>query len=144
MSDLTATVDYAMGGVLDLASNSATWQNAASLVRAQRRQALGTKFSGQIPRAGTRVIASYRWTNGSGLTPVDMFNASAGQTDPFFSIFVRQPIPTSKLLPGKMEALVDIRNLLAQGYVPVVGQDGSTVYLVQSARSVRGGLAFTF
>jgi hypothetical protein len=28
--------------------------------------------------------------------------------------------------------------------VPVVGPDGSTVYLVQSARSVRGGLAFTF
>jgi hypothetical protein len=39
---------------------------------------------------------------------------------------------------------VDIRNLLAQGYVPVLGQDGHTVYLVQSARAIRGGLAFTF
>jgi len=28
--------------------------------------------------------------------------------------------------------------------VPVIGPDGNTVYLVQSARSVRGGLAFTF
>jgi hypothetical protein len=43
-----------------------------------------------------------------------------------------------------MEALIDIRNLLAQGYVPVVGNDGQTVYLVDSARSVRGGIAFTF
>jgi hypothetical protein len=43
-----------------------------------------------------------------------------------------------------MELLIDIRNLLAQGYVPVIGSDGSTVYLVQSARSVRGGLAFNF
>jgi hypothetical protein len=43
-----------------------------------------------------------------------------------------------------MEALVDVRNLLAQGYVPVVGQDGQTVYLVQSARAIRGGVAFTF
>lgn len=144
MSDLTATVDYAMGGVLDLGARSATWQDVSGLLRAQRRQALGTKFSGRIPRAGTKVIASYRWTNGSALTPVDMFNASAGQTDPFFSIFLRQPIPGSRIFPGKMEALVDIRNLLAQGYVPVVGQDGSTVYLVQSARAVRGGLAFTF
>lgn len=144
LSDLTATFDYALGGVLDLGANGATWQDVSGLLRAQRRQALGTKFSGRIPRAGTKVIASYRWTNGSGLTPVDMFNASAGQTDPFFSIFVRQPIPTSKLFSGKMEALVDIRNLLAQGYVPIVGQDGSTVYPVQSARAVRGGLAFTF
>jgi len=26
----------------------------------------------------------------------------------------------------------------------VVGQDGRTLYLVQSARTVRGGVAFTF
>jgi len=26
----------------------------------------------------------------------------------------------------------------------VIGPDGNTVYLVQTARSVRGGLAFTF
>ena len=43
-----------------------------------------------------------------------------------------------------MEALIDVRNLLAQGYVPVVGQDGQTVYLVQAARSVRGGVTITF
>jgi hypothetical protein len=43
-----------------------------------------------------------------------------------------------------MEAIVDLRNLLAEGYVPVMGQDGHTVYLVQSARAVRGGVAFTF
>ena len=43
-----------------------------------------------------------------------------------------------------MDVLIDIRNLLAQGYVPVVGQDGRTVYLVQSARAIRGGVAFTF
>jgi hypothetical protein len=43
-----------------------------------------------------------------------------------------------------MDAIIDVRNLLAQGYVPVMGQDGHTVYLVQSARTVRGGVAFTF
>jgi hypothetical protein len=43
-----------------------------------------------------------------------------------------------------MEAVVDLRNLLAQGYIPMLGPDGKTVYLVQSARSVRGGVSFTF
>ena len=43
-----------------------------------------------------------------------------------------------------MDALVDLRNLLAQGYLPLMGPDGRTVYLVQSARSLRGGVAFTF
>jgi hypothetical protein len=70
-----------------------------------------------------------------------MFNASPGQSDPFLNVFVRQPIPS---FGGRMEAIIDLRNLLAQGYVPVLGQDGQTVYLVQAARSVRGGVAFTF
>jgi hypothetical protein len=64
--------------------------------------------------------------------------------DPYFSLFIRQPLPSTSFIPAKMEALIDVRNLLAQGYVPVVGQDGRTVYLVQSARAVRGGLAFIF
>jgi len=74
---------------------------------------------------------------------VDMFNASAGQADPYLNIFFRQPIPGAGFL-GHMDAVVDLRNLLAQGYVPVLGQDGRTVYLVQSARAIRGGVAFTF
>jgi hypothetical protein len=91
-------------------------------------------------------MASYRWVNGQALTPVDMFNASAGQTEPFLNLFLRQPMPHWHLLPGgqHMEAIVDLRNLLAQGYVPMIGPDGKTVYLVESARSVRGGVSFTF
>jgi hypothetical protein len=60
------------------------------------------------------------------------------------NVFVRQPIPSVGFLTGHMEAIVDVRNLLAQGYIPVLGQDGQTVYLVQAARSVRAGVAFTF
>ena len=97
-----------------------------------------------MPHSHTRWITSYRWVSGSALTPVDMFNASAGQSDPFLSLFIRQPIPSMGFLPGHMEAIVDVRNLLAQGYVPVLGKDGQTVYLVQAARSVRGGVSFTF
>jgi hypothetical protein len=47
-------------------------------------------------------------------------------------------------LPAHMEVLLEIRNLLAQGYVPVMGRDGQTLYLVQSSRTVRGGVAFNF
>jgi len=140
-SDLTATLDYGFGGVLDLARPDVPLQNAQQWISTQRRHALGAKLSGTISRTHTRWIASYRWVNGSGLTPVDMFNTSAGQSDPFLNVFVRQPLPS---LGGHVEALLDIRNLLAQGYVPVLGQDGQTVYLVDSCRSVRGGFAFNF
>lgn len=143
-SDLTATLDYAYGGSLDLTRPDVQIQYAQQWIRTERRHAAAAKLSGTIPRTHTRWIASYRWTNGSALTPVDMFNASPGQSDPFFNLFIRQPIPTLGFLPAHMEALVDLRNLLAQGYVPVMGQDGQTVYLVQSARAVRGGLSISF
>ena len=140
-SDLTATLDYAFGGVLDLSRPDASLQQAHQWISTQRRQAIAGKLSGTVSRSHTRWIASYRWINGSGLTPVDMFNASAGQSEPFLNIFIRQPIPS---FGGHMEALIDVRNLLAQGYIPVLGQDGRTLYLVDSARSVRGGVAFNF
>ena len=139
--DLTATLDYAFGGVLDLSRPDVSLQQAQQYLTTQRRHAVAAKLSGTAPHTHTRWIASYRWVNGSAVTPVDMFNASPGQSDPFLNVFLRQPIPS---MGGHVEAIVDLRNLLAQGYVPVLGQDGQTVYLVQAARSVRGGLAFTF
>ena len=143
-ADLTATLDYAYGGVLDLSQPDVSLQLAQQWIHTVRRQAMAAKLSGTIPRTHTRWIASYRWVNGRALTPVDMFNGSPGQSDSFLNLFIRQPIPSLGFLPSHMEAIVDVRNLLAQGYVPVIGPDGQTVYLVQSARSVRGGVAFTF
>jgi hypothetical protein len=126
------------------AVNAASQLNGVPFLRVARQQSVGLKGSGKIPVTRTRVIASYKWTSGSTLSSVDAFNVSPGQMDPYLSLFLRQPLPCSFFLPGKMEALVDVRNLLAQGYVPVFAQDGHTLYLVQAARSVRGGLAFTF
>jgi hypothetical protein len=143
-SDLTASVDYAFGGVLDLTRPDVPLQQAQSYMTATRRHAVAGKVTGTVPHTRTRWIASYRWVSGTAITPVDMFNSAPGQSDPYLNVFVRQPIPSVGFLTGHMEAIVDVRNLLAQGYIPVLAQDGQTVYLVQAARSVRAGVAFTF
>jgi Carboxypeptidase regulatory-like domain len=143
-SDLTATLDYGYGGVLDLGKAEGDLADVRRNMCVRDRHTLAAKLGGTLPRTKTRWITSYRWISGEALTPVDMFNASPGQSDPYLNLFVRQPIPGTHFFPGHMDAIVDVRNLLAQGYVPVMGQDGHTVYLVQSARSIRGGVAFTF
>jgi hypothetical protein len=143
-NDITATMDYSYGGALDLESPDGRLQDARDNSVVRYRHALAAKLSGKAPCTKTHWIASYGWTSGRALTPVDMFNTSAGQADPFLDLFFRQPVPGTGGLPGHMDVLVEIRNLLAQGYVPVLGQDGSTLYLVQSARAVRGGVAFSF
>jgi hypothetical protein len=139
-----ATFDYGYGGVLTAPESLVqVSQTSTSLVTVKRNSA-AAKISGTTPHTKTRVIASYRWLSGSGLTPVDMFNASAGETEPYLSFFVRQPIPTMHIFPNGLEALIDVRNLLAQGYRPVLSADGSTVYLVQGSRVIRAGLSFNF
>jgi hypothetical protein len=140
---VSATIAYGYGGVIDADRNHMDWTNGQSF-HVSNRHALTAKLSGDVPRCKTHWIASYKWTSGEALTSVDLFNVSPGQGDPYLNIFLRQPLPLGTFLPGKIEALVDLRNLLAQGYVPVLAPDGQWVYLVQSARSVRGGLAFTF
>jgi hypothetical protein len=142
--ELTATLNYSWGGVLDLAGNNVSLQHARSSIHQEWRHSVGAKLAGTVPGTHTQWATSYRVANQKSLTPVDMFDSSPGQMDPYWNVFIRQPIPGTGFLPGKMEALVDLRNLLAQGYVPVIGRDGRTLYMVQSARAVRGGLAFVF
>jgi hypothetical protein len=43
-----------------------------------------------------------------------------------------------------VDALINVRNLLAEGYRPFVTADGSTLYFAQTERSVQGGLSFSF
>jgi carboxypeptidase family protein len=143
-SDVTATVDYSYGGALELNGSNISLRDSQQNSTVRYHHAVSGKISGTAPKSKTRWVASYGWMGGRSLTPVDMFNSSPGQADPFLDFFVRQPLPGTGALPGRMDLIVEVRNLLAQGYVPVFGQDGRTVYLVQSARAVRGGVAFSF
>jgi hypothetical protein len=140
--DITGTMDVDYGGVLTMENPGASLATAQQWMGTRDRHSVAGKVKGSMPKTRTRWIASYRWIDGPALTPVDMFNASPGQAAPYLNIYFRQPVPL--IFPGHVEALVDLRNLLAQGYVPVLGADRRTVYLVQDARAVRGGLNFTF
>ena len=145
-NDVIAAFDYALGNILATQPGTAgeSWQQVRATLHPVQSHTFTAKVSGRVPRLQTRWGASYKWCDHNAVSQVDLFNASAGQADPFLNFFVRQPIPSTSFLPGKLEAMVDVRNLLEQGYRPFMGQDGRTLYLVQSARAIRGGVAFTF
>jgi hypothetical protein len=115
-------------------------------VRAKRTQAYSISLSGTIEGTGTHWRASYRWQPDETLTPVAAYAANEGE--PYLNLHLRQAIHTGH--DGRrdgqtgFEALIDLRNLLAQGYQPYLLGDGSVVVLAQEQRGVSGGLAFTF
>ena len=48
------------------------------------------------------------------------------------------------MLPWRMEATADMRNMLAQGYLTLGMANGQQLVLIENPRSVRGGLSFIF
>jgi hypothetical protein len=137
--------DVALGDSLEMSGNAAGPQSlndALAGMRAHETPMYGTAVHGKLQGTGMQWRASYRWQNPRTLTPVDAF--ATGNQDAYLSLLLRQPIRYRRMIPNGVEALVDVRNLLAEGYRPFVSSDGSTLYFAEAARCVQGGLSFTF
>ena len=107
-----------------------------------KHHSVGARVSGKLPRTGTQFAASYMWISGATLSRLDAFGQPAYQVDPNLHVSLRQPLPSFGPA-GRWEMLADFGNLLAQGYMPVNGQD-SRIMLVPVLRSFRGGVSFQF
>ncbi len=97
---------------------------------------------GNVRKVGTNWRASYRWQSQNTVTAVNPYATAAN--DAYLSVMLRQPIRVGRIFPSGTQAVIDVRNLLAQGYCPFVTPDGSTLFFAQTDRSVAGGIAFTF
>jgi hypothetical protein len=139
------TVMYGSLGVLSPAGGTtiASADDLRTALRSEHRAALDLRGSGTIRATGTRFIASYEWTDYRSALPGPMFSTQSARPEPGLNIVVHQPIPMFSGLPGKLEASAELRNLLAQGYMPI-SVSGQSILLVNTPRSFRGGLAFVF
>ncbi len=98
----------------------------------------------RLPVSGMQITASYGWVDSGAVVPRHMFTTQNTYINPGLNIDVRQPLPTLFGLPGRLELTADLRNLLAQGYLPFNTGDGHTLLMVQAPRAIRGGLNFIF
>jgi hypothetical protein len=110
--------------------------------RPRRAQMYALALSGTLDGSGTRWRASYRWQPEDTVTRVAPF--AVDSIEPYLNLHIRQPIRLRRDGSGRFEALLDVRNLLAEGYQPFLLSDGSLLVFAQDHRSVRAGVAFTF
>jgi hypothetical protein len=137
-------LSYANGDALVLAASSAPVGLAQVLAtaHAHRAQAYSISLSGTLDGTGTHWRASYRWQPEDTVTGVAPYAIDADE--PYLNLHFSQPIHLRRDGTGGFEALLDLRNLLAQGYQPYILSDGSLLVFAQDQRSFAGGLAFTF
>jgi hypothetical protein len=98
----------------------------------------------KAPVTHTRLTANYGWMDAGAIMPRHDFTTQNTYVSPGFNILVRQPLPSFFGLPGRIELTADLRNLLAQGYVPLGSGDGRKVLAVQTPRAIRGGVNIVF
>jgi len=112
-----------------------------------RTQMYSLSLSGTLEGTGTRWRASYRWQPEDSVTRVAQFAENAAP--PYVNLRICQPIHLRRSDAGGagstgFEAILDVRNLLAQGYLPYLTTDGSLLVFAQDQRALSGGVAFTF
>jgi hypothetical protein len=139
-----ASLSYANGRALSspVVDSTLTVSQALYALNARRGQAVAAALSGTLTSTGTHWRASYRWQPAAMVNSIDLFDNNS--QDAFLSILIRQPIGCGRLFPQGTEALIAVRNLLAEGYRPFLTPDGSTLYFAQADRSIQAGLSFSF
>jgi hypothetical protein len=134
------------GGALEIENRDEPIATAAELrskLRGTDRFWASARASTKLPVTGTQVTASYEWMNYSAIMPDHFYLTQNNYPQAGLNIRVRQPLPGVFGMPGRIEATAELRNGLAQGYLPV-SQGSQPVLLIQTPRLLRGGLSFIF
>lgn len=132
-------------GVLTAQGGERSYSNAGILragIGQGQRAWVTVRVAGTVPGSGTRIAANYGWTDFRVLMPAHFYVTQPSNQDIGVNLYVRQPLPISGM-PWRIEATAELRNLLAQGYLPLGGAATHSV-LTNSPRSLRGGLNFIF
>jgi hypothetical protein len=135
---IRACISLMDADALTLASGS---DEAVAATHISNAQLATLTLHGVVTSTHTHWTASYGAESHGVLVPLNAFVLDGPA--PYMNVFIRQQLHG---YPGgnNLEAIVEVRNLLEQGYHPFLSPDGETIYLVQVPRSIQGGLVFSF
>jgi hypothetical protein len=143
--NLTAGLTYGSTGALTTDGRelvSSDPDDLRSMIHMGRRHAATARMAATIPHAGTRLTISYQWAGDQRWAMTgNVYSTQALRSMPGLNVFIHQPIPG---LSRRVEATAELCNMLAQGYLPLYTLDGQRILLVETPRSLKGGLSFSF
>jgi hypothetical protein len=140
-------VSYTNGGALALPAAPSTpvvagLTQVLATARPRRAAMYSVSLSGTLEGTGTHWRATYSWQPEDTVTGVAPY--AANNIEPYLNLHIRQPLHRRGDSVGGFEALLDVRNLLAEGYRPYLLNNGSVLIFAQDQRGIQGGLEFTF
>jgi len=134
-----------MGGfTADGGSLLAALNGETGILEEREENLIAVNAKGKLAKTGTQIWTSYGWSNQNAIIPQHFFLTQTAYAAPGLDVFIRQPLPALFGMPGRVELTADLRNLLAQGYLPLGSSNGRSILVMQSPRVLRGGLNFVF
>ena len=136
-SSVSGTIGYSAGTGLSV--ESAGLANPAEMFQSATFQMIAGRLEAEFG-TGTRIAAVYRYSPDTVVFAIDPFAGRLGASEPAASFFLTQQLPMPDFIPGRWEAMVDVRNAFASS----TGSDDGEILLVDYGRLIRAGVTFRF
>jgi hypothetical protein len=99
---------------------------------------VAARFKADLDATQTEITAVYRWVSGFSASRIDPYQRLVEYNDPTLSVSIAQNLPTLRMFPAKLQAIVDARNLFEQSFGPQHTQ------IAQYPRLLKGGINIKF
>jgi hypothetical protein len=134
-----AGIGYTVATGQEFSPRSAANESSIAEQMTQRQLHVVTaRIKTDLDITNTQLTAVYRWVSPFAAAPIDPYQTNVEYNDPTLSITVAQNLPTWGMFPGKVQAILDARNLLEQS------ANGHTTQISISPRFVKGGINIRF
>ncbi len=141
-ADLKTTLEADFGTALAVqGSKVAELRSLQESVKSCSRPAITADIAGQVPRTATTFEVRYHWQPRDTVNVINAFNAASDEA--YASLLLKQRLWRGRQLRN-VSAVLEASNLLEEGYQPVIGPDGESLFLAQVPRSVQAGFTFSF
>jgi len=137
LRNVETSVGYTLASGLNLQDPVNIDELKTQLVR-HRFQVVTVQVNTDLSMTQTEFTAVYRWMSSFSASHIDPYQKAFAYNDPTLSITVAQNLPTSRLFPGKVQAILDARNLFEQSFGP------QRTVIAQYPRLLKGGISIKF
>ena len=134
----SAGVGYTSATGIGLARDGRTIDEIRNHFDRQRFHVVTARFNTEVDLTNTQVTAVYRWISNFSASSVDPYQNLVEYNEPTLSLTVAQALPSWRALPGKVQAIVDARNLFEQPF------GAGQLQLAPSPRLLKGGINIRF
>ena len=133
-----AGLGYTSVNGVGISSHAASFDDMRNQLVRRRFQSVAARFRAEVDVTQTEITAIYRWTSAFSASHLDPYQKVMEYNDPTLSLSITQNLPTWRMFPGKVQAILDARNLLDQTFGTPRMQIG------QYPRLVKGGINIKF